>query len=405
MLINTIITILISILLEYLLENFIFNYIKYVIPLFIIYLIYLKLKKNRIYFNNSINLENKFITLLIPAKNEEKSILNSLKYVLQSNYPKDKYHVIIINDNSTDSTLQVLNKMNLPSNVTILNRRRTTGFVAGVLNDGLDILPDETEIVGVVDSDCMISINLLQEISYNYNSNFKGAIQIQEWHYNCMENFITMAQHLLCIYENYCIQDNPDFKVGHFYHKSLIKLFKKYNEESIIEDYELSHFFKKNNVKIKTLYQTLIYRQFSNNLKTIYSQQYRYALGKQLINYKEKIVQNELFIPLVIMISIIKSIYYKNFNLLYIITFISVIIYLLLFEAWSKFYKISFKSSIKNSPDEVKDIILKQGYYHSIEIINIFTTIFLTYFILLIRLLPFIKIPLSIEKIKWNRFN
>jgi len=48
------------------------------------------------------------ITILIPAFNEERIILTCLYGILQLDY--SKYQVIIINDGSTDHTLELLQK-------------------------------------------------------------------------------------------------------------------------------------------------------------------------------------------------------------------------------------------------------------------------------------------------------
>ncbi len=48
------------------------------------------------------------ISILIPAYNEEHTILRSVKSVLASDYPAAKVEIIIVNDGSTDNTKGVL---------------------------------------------------------------------------------------------------------------------------------------------------------------------------------------------------------------------------------------------------------------------------------------------------------
>lgn len=48
---------------------------------------------------------NDFVSILIPVRNEEKDILNLLKSIRKQNY--QHYEVIVLDDNSTDSTLQI----------------------------------------------------------------------------------------------------------------------------------------------------------------------------------------------------------------------------------------------------------------------------------------------------------
>jgi cellulose synthase/poly-beta-1,6-N-acetylglucosamine synthase-like glycosyltransferase len=48
-----------------------------------------------------------FITVLIPAKDEEKNIVECLNAILKQNYPPDKFEVLLIDDQSEDSTVEL----------------------------------------------------------------------------------------------------------------------------------------------------------------------------------------------------------------------------------------------------------------------------------------------------------
>lgn len=52
---------------------------------------------------------NPFVSIIIPAWNEEKYLEKTLNSLLDQDYPKDKYEIIIINDFSTDGTLELAN--------------------------------------------------------------------------------------------------------------------------------------------------------------------------------------------------------------------------------------------------------------------------------------------------------
>ncbi|MBA4250134.1 MAG: hypothetical protein C0425_01145 [Chlorobiaceae bacterium] len=54
------------------------------------------------------NSSTPFVSIIIPFRNEEKNILISFESIRKQNYPKDKYEVIYVNDNSTDSSLTIL---------------------------------------------------------------------------------------------------------------------------------------------------------------------------------------------------------------------------------------------------------------------------------------------------------
>lgn len=52
--------------------------------------------------------EYPFISVLVPAHNEEKVIGNTVDAIARAYYPRDKFEIIVINDNSTDGTGEVL---------------------------------------------------------------------------------------------------------------------------------------------------------------------------------------------------------------------------------------------------------------------------------------------------------
>jgi len=65
------------------------------------------LKKNRIDKNN---LYQPAITILIAAYNEEKNIEETIKNKLEQDYPAEKVQIIVISDESTDQTDNIVRK-------------------------------------------------------------------------------------------------------------------------------------------------------------------------------------------------------------------------------------------------------------------------------------------------------
>ena len=67
-------------------------------------------------------------SIIIPAYNSEKFISNCIKSVLNQNFSKINYEIIVVNDGSKDKTLNIcknFNKKNVP--LRILNNRRNCG--------------------------------------------------------------------------------------------------------------------------------------------------------------------------------------------------------------------------------------------------------------------------------------
>src|SRR3989344_5606540 len=48
------------------------------------------------------------VSVVIPAFNEEKTIVHAVRSILESDYPQDRIQVIVVNDGSKDNTKNVL---------------------------------------------------------------------------------------------------------------------------------------------------------------------------------------------------------------------------------------------------------------------------------------------------------
>jgi cellulose synthase/poly-beta-1,6-N-acetylglucosamine synthase-like glycosyltransferase len=76
------------------------------------------IKKVSQIFNQPIN--NEFVSVIIPFRNEENNILVSLNSIVSQSVPKDRFEVIYIDDNSEDKSFRILEESNKPNNVRIL---------------------------------------------------------------------------------------------------------------------------------------------------------------------------------------------------------------------------------------------------------------------------------------------
>jgi len=127
------------------------------------------------------------VSILVPAHNEELSIVNSVRALLQLTYPS--YEVLVINDGSTDRTLQVLSKEfslipvpvtfheHLPAarikgeyfskshpNIRVIDKEN--GGKADALNAGLNFA--RHNLFCSVDADSILQRDSLQQVVYPF---------------------------------------------------------------------------------------------------------------------------------------------------------------------------------------------------------------------------------------------
>ncbi len=103
--------------------------------------------------------EPMFLSIVIAAKNEAHNLYGLLKTISENNYPSDKYEIIIVDDNSTDETYSVLQKLitSYP-NLKILRNTNQPGK-RGALTLGIESAKSGNIVV--TDADCRPERNWL----------------------------------------------------------------------------------------------------------------------------------------------------------------------------------------------------------------------------------------------------
>jgi len=109
------------------------------------------------------------VSILIPARNEEKNIGDTIKSVLSMDYPKDKLEVIAIDNGSTDRTSEIISTF---KKVKLLSERKLGK--ANALNKGLSMATGE--IVGTLDADTLVNKDCLKKTIWYFEDQSVGAV-------------------------------------------------------------------------------------------------------------------------------------------------------------------------------------------------------------------------------------
>lgn len=105
------------------------------------------------------------VSVIIPAYNEEKKILVSIKSLLRLNYPKNKLEIIVVNDGSTDNTRKVVEDFIKTSKKNIILINQTNKGKGVALNKGIKV--STGEYVACLDADSRV---LQDSLKKNANS-------------------------------------------------------------------------------------------------------------------------------------------------------------------------------------------------------------------------------------------
>ncbi|MFA6457026.1 MAG: glycosyltransferase [Bacteroidota bacterium] len=117
------------------------------------------------------------VSVIIPARNEEQNIGQCLKALQEQNYPIDKYSIIVIDDQSTDRTADIVRSMAKHSRVpiTLLHSDITSTIRSPKIRAmTLGIQHSLSEIIITTDADCIASPNWIRSI----NSYFEEQVGV-----------------------------------------------------------------------------------------------------------------------------------------------------------------------------------------------------------------------------------
>ncbi len=114
------------------------------------------------------------ISILFPIKNESKIICNSLDRVLDVDYPTDKIDIVLIDDHSTDNTLEVLANYSKRDKITILENDQEPGK-ASAMNKALKYI--KTDFVLILDADHYLSKDFLKKGIRFFDDNAVAMVQ------------------------------------------------------------------------------------------------------------------------------------------------------------------------------------------------------------------------------------
>ena len=237
------------------------------------------------------------VTVAIPVWNEEKSVIGTVKSVLDLDYPANKLTVMVVNDCSTDGTQQLVedfiaHEYKGDVSLQLINHAKNGGK-GKAINTALSKTNDEYFVC--LDADSFIQPQALKEmlphiqpdeniasvLPYMHISKFKGLIyRLQYIEY--MVNFF--LKKLLGAID--CIHVTP----GPFalYRTNILKQLDGFSEDNLTEDLEMALRLQKHQYKIVQLLSAHVYTLPPKTIKAWYMQRNRWYKGTLINMYKYK---------------------------------------------------------------------------------------------------------------------
>lgn len=217
----------------------------------IVYAIYLQLatthKKRKLLKNPQVINENfkPFVTVMIPAHNEEGVITKTVENILAMDY--ENFEVIVIDDRSEDDTAIVVKELeNKYEKVTALIRNKDAfPGKSAVLNDAL--LLAKGEAILVFDADARIAPDFLSNLIPNLEPDDVGAAQARKVIMNKDFNLLTRCQNNEYTLDSHFQMGRDSVKGavelrgnGELIKRTALESIGGWNEETITDDLDMS---------------------------------------------------------------------------------------------------------------------------------------------------------------------
>ncbi|MBD2577471.1 glycosyltransferase family 2 protein [Oscillatoria sp. FACHB-1406] len=187
------------------------------------------------------------VSLLIAAKNEEAVIGRLVRMLCNLDYPRDRYEVWAIDDDSSDRTPEILDRLaaEYPQLKVLHRPAGAGGGKSGALNQIIPLITGS--IIGVFDADATVTPDMLRRIVTLFDNEKIGAVQMRKAIANDSYNFWTQGQKaemaLDCYFQQQRIAVGGIGELrgnGQFVRREALMSCGGWNEETITDDLDLT---------------------------------------------------------------------------------------------------------------------------------------------------------------------
>lgn len=244
-----------------------------------------------------------FVSLLVAAKNEELVISNLVNNLCNLEYPRSRYEVWIVDDNSSDKTPELLYELALKyENLKVLRRETgATGGKSGALNQVLPLT--KGEVIAVFDADAQVSSDVLLRTIPLFNRDTVGAVQLRKEIANASTNFWTKGQMAEMAVDTF-FQERRSLGSGigelrgngQFVRRTALYSCGGWNEETITDDLDLTLRLHLDKWDIECVFYPVVKEEGVTNAVSLWHQRNRWAEGgyQRYLDYWDLIVRNRM---------------------------------------------------------------------------------------------------------------
>jgi cellulose synthase/poly-beta-1,6-N-acetylglucosamine synthase-like glycosyltransferase len=220
------------------------------------------------------------VSVVMPAYNEEKYIVQSIRSILDTDYPKDKLDIIIVDDGSKDNTLKVAKAFESPC-LRVFTKQN--GGKGAALNFGL--AKAKGELVATMDADSYLTKETIRELIPHFEEAdvmaVTPAVKVRpsdSW----LKEF-QRVEYLMILFSRKLLSfiDSVPVTPGPFsmFRRTVFEKVGGFDEKNLVEDQEIALRIQSHNLKIKSSMTADVYTEPPDNMKDLFTQRVRWQRG------------------------------------------------------------------------------------------------------------------------------
>ena len=223
-----------------------------------------------------------YVSFLVPAYNEEKSLEDTINSLIEIEYPKDKKEIIIINDGSKDNTLKIAKSLAKKYHQIKVLDKDNSGK-ADSLNKAIKIA--RGELIAVTDADSAPEKDSLIKMIGHFEEKRVAAVTsrvLVKNKENWLEKFqvldysiIAWTRKLLDFVNSVYVTNGP----LSIYRKDIVKKIGGFDTKNLTEDIEITWHILNEGYQTRMSYDAIVYTTVPKDLKTWVKQRVRWNLG------------------------------------------------------------------------------------------------------------------------------
>ncbi|MDP3982313.1 MAG: glycosyltransferase [bacterium] len=221
------------------------------------------------------------VTVIIPCYNEEETIEDCISSVLNLNYPKDKLHLVVVDDGSNDSTPKILNRLKALKGIHVISKENGGKYTA--LNIAIPNIT--TDLIATLDADSFVHKEALSRMVEKFldprvmavtpalkihnTKSFLGRIQQTEY------TLAIFIRNVLASLDAIHVTPGP-FSI---FRKEVFSKIGLYRQAHNAEDLELALRMQMNQMKIANAYNAYVTTISPTTFTSLFKQRLRWTLG------------------------------------------------------------------------------------------------------------------------------